>query len=424
MLTVAENELLTRVGPGTPAGRLFRRYWQPVALTEELPSGGRPVPIRLLGEDLVLFKDKRDRIGLIGTRCPHRGADLSYGRIEPDGLRCPYHGWLYDVDGRCLDQPVEPLESSFKDKIRHTAYPCREVGGLIFTYMGPGEPPLFPHYACWDVPEKQRFVTKMFHECNYLQGLEGSVDPSHLGFLHRMAPWVNPPEEDTGTLELTRQSALFARDSRPHITAEETEFGLHIYAVRAIAEGQQYVRVTNFVYPHLAVINGGPEGMLTGYTINWHTPVDDYNQCEFNITYDPTEPLDKYDLDSDRRNELTPDFRFKRGLHNRFLQSAEEMESETYLGVGTSFSVHDHWAGVAQGPITDRTVEHMGTSDAAIIAARRAILNAIKAVEAGQDPPHVIRDPSANSFPDMGAFTDIIPSSEPKESVWERLVRG
>src|SRR5437763_5802059 len=156
VLTKEENDLLTQTGPGTPCGELQRRYWQPAALAEELPPGGAPLPIRLLGEDLVLFRDEEGKPGLLGVHCAHRGADLSYGRLEDGGLRCIYHGWLYDRTGRCLEQPGEPAGSTFHERIRHLAYPCREVGGIIFCYMGPGEPPLFPGYEFLSVPDDHR----------------------------------------------------------------------------------------------------------------------------------------------------------------------------------------------------------------------------------------------------------------------------
>src|SRR5215208_927266 len=153
MLTQEENELLTRIGPGTPGGDMMRRYWQPAALSEELPRGGAPLPVRLLGEDLVLFRDEDGRPGLLGLHCSHRGADLSYGRLEDGGLRCLYHGWLFDVGGRCLEQPGEPAGSTFHERIRHTAYPCQELGGVVFAYLGPGEPPLLPAYEPFAVPD-------------------------------------------------------------------------------------------------------------------------------------------------------------------------------------------------------------------------------------------------------------------------------
>src|SRR5919109_5296208 len=184
MLSKEDNELITRTGPGTPCGELMRRYWQPAALAEELPAGGAPLPIRLLGEDLVLFRDDQGRPGLLGIHCAHRGADLSYGRLEDGGLRCIYHGWLYDRSGRCLEQPGEPAGSTFHERIRQTAHPCREVAGYIFAYLGPGEPPLLPNFEFLTTDDGHRYAAKRLNECNFLQGLEGTYDPQHLCFLH------------------------------------------------------------------------------------------------------------------------------------------------------------------------------------------------------------------------------------------------
>src|SRR6266540_1394678 len=179
-----ENELLTRTGPGTPCGELMRRYWQPAALSEELPAGGASLPARLFSEDLVLFRDEAGRPGLLGLHCSHRGADLSYGRVEDGGLRCIYHGWLYDVHGRCLEQPGEPAGSTFHERIRHPAYPCIEKSDVIWAYLGPGDPPLMPNYHFLTVPDDNAFAIKLFHGCNYLQGNEGNIDLLHLSFLH------------------------------------------------------------------------------------------------------------------------------------------------------------------------------------------------------------------------------------------------
>src|SRR5687767_10051571 len=185
MLTSEENQLLTRTGPGTPCGELLRRYWQPVALAEEVPPGGPPISLQIMSEELVLFRDQEDRFGLLDLHCSHRAADLSYGRLEDGGLRCIYHGWLYDVNGRCLETPAEPEGSNLKYTIRHPAYPCQERGGVIFAYMGPGDPPLLPAYGAFGVPAEHRVVTKYYHECNYLQGLEGNEDGAHVKYLHR-----------------------------------------------------------------------------------------------------------------------------------------------------------------------------------------------------------------------------------------------
>jgi phenylpropionate dioxygenase-like ring-hydroxylating dioxygenase large terminal subunit len=169
MLTREQNDLLTQTGRGTPCGELMRRYWQPLALVGELDNRAAPLPVRILGEDLVLFRDDRGQIGLLDLHCAHRGADLSYGRLEDGGLRCVYHGWLYDVSGRCLDQPGEPAGSDFRKKVRQRAYPCQERSGIIFTYMGPGEPPLLPNYDFLSAPEERRVIVKLYQECNYLQ---------------------------------------------------------------------------------------------------------------------------------------------------------------------------------------------------------------------------------------------------------------
>ena len=195
MLTKEENDLLTQTGPGTPGGSLLRSYWQPAALSEELPPDGAPLRIRLLSEDLVLFRDDEGRPGLLGLHCPHRGADLAMGRVEHGGLRCLYHGWLFAIDGACLEQPSEPAENQFKHKVCHLSYPCQEVGGIVFAYLGPGEPPLLPKYEPFLVPPAHRYVTKMFHDCNCFQAVEGNMDPSHTSFLHRQ---LDAPAEPKG----------------------------------------------------------------------------------------------------------------------------------------------------------------------------------------------------------------------------------
>jgi len=168
MITQEENNLLTQIGRGTPCGDLMRCYWQVVALTEELPAGGAPLNAKILGEELVLFRDDQGRPGLLGLHCSHRGADLSYGRVEDGGLRCIYHGWLYDIHGRVLDQPGEPGGGAHRDEICHLAYPCQEKGGVIFAYLGRGEPPLLPNYEFLNVPEGYRTATESFQGCNHL----------------------------------------------------------------------------------------------------------------------------------------------------------------------------------------------------------------------------------------------------------------
>ncbi|HLN88378.1 MAG TPA: Rieske 2Fe-2S domain-containing protein, partial [Candidatus Limnocylindrales bacterium] len=231
MITSEENQLLTQTDRGAPAGELLRRYWQPVALAEELPIGGAPLAVKILGEDLVLFRDDQERMGLLGIHCAHRGTDLSYGRIEDGGLRCLYHGWLYDIHGRCLEQPGEPGGGVNRDAIHHRAYPCQERGGIVFTYMGPGEPPLLPNYEFLNQPPGHCCVYKVYHDCNYLQANEGNIDPVHLSFLHR---FLEHKEERYAGVRGTDTSHynLIAKAQPPTLDVELTDYGVRIYSVR------------------------------------------------------------------------------------------------------------------------------------------------------------------------------------------------
>ena len=160
MLSKEQNELVTRTGADTPAGKLFRQYWQPIAMATDFPADGAPIPVKVLGEELVLFKDEAGELGLLGLHCPHRGGDLSYGRVEDGGLRCIYHGWLFDRTGKCLQQPAEPPGKEFCHKIKHSAYPVRELGGLIFAYLGADEPPVLPEWECLTVPPSNRYIVE------------------------------------------------------------------------------------------------------------------------------------------------------------------------------------------------------------------------------------------------------------------------
>src|SRR4029453_10425367 len=220
MVKPEEIDLIVQTGPGTPGGDLMRRYWQPAALSEELPLGGAPIPIRLLSEDLALFRDEDGRPGLLGIHCAHRGADLSYGRLEDGGLRCIYHGWLYDRTGRCLEQPGEPAGSTFHERIRHPAYPCHEQAGVIFAYRGPGAPPVFPNYEFLrERAPEQMDVIKRYHECNYHQANEGNIDTSHLSFLH----YMNLPYGLGATNPNPTGGTLNHRGARPGLETMEVD---------------------------------------------------------------------------------------------------------------------------------------------------------------------------------------------------------
>jgi len=417
MLTREQNDLVTRTGPGTPGGELFRRYWQPVALSEELQVGAGPMPVRLLSEDLVLYRGDDGQPYLIGIRCPHRGADLSFGRIEGTTLRCLYHGWAFDHRGRCIDQPSEPPGRSFKERIRHPGYPCVERNGLILTYMGPGDPPDLPGFPFLRSPDTRVFATKFHHDCNYLQGNEGNFDSQHLSFLHRI-------HHDRGVTASLNQ--FVTEDIAPRIDVEETGYGLRIFSTRRSGADAHYVRITHFVMPNggsfTNTIFGKPGAEKRtdnlGFSFHWHVPIDDTHHWKFLIAYryqgEVDTPYMKQALG------VTPDYRSARNAGNRWRQDRAEMKERTFAGLGFSFQEHDLWATESQGPISDRTTEHLGASDRAVIQMRRQLLRAIEEVGAGRDPLFVERGATRSAIEDMAVIQKLLPTSTPIPGEWWR----
>jgi phthalate 4,5-dioxygenase oxygenase subunit len=397
MLKREDNERVTRTGPGTPLGGLMRAYWQPAALVSEV-SAERPVKaIRLMGEDLVLFRRDESGWGLIGRYCAHRGVDLAYGRHEDGGIRCLYHGWLYGPDGRCLDQPAEPEHSTFASKVRIPSYPCEERNGIVFAYLGPGDPPPFPHYDCFRAPEAYTFAFKGLWECNWLQGVEGGIDPSHVSFLHRFI--AEDPRDVYGQqfseeVEGTGQklSKLVGDRFRPDIEVEEAAHGLRVYALRRLTDDLRHVRVTNLVFPNAFVVPFGTSRVFC----QWHVPIDDENHYWYMIFYDFAEPTDKETLLAQRLREVSlPDYRPLRNRSNHWGFDPAEQRSLTYTGMGLDINVHDQWAVESMGRIQDRTTERLGASDRAVIANRRLLLRAIDAFEGGNPTPGLPLDEGA-----------------------------
>jgi len=423
MLTHEDNMLICETGPGTPGGELQRRYWQPVALSEEVPEGGAPMPVRILSEDLTLFRDEHGELGLVDLHCAHRGADLSYGRVEDGGLRCLYHGWLYDVEGNCLEQPGEPEGSTFKEKINLRAYPCIEKADIVFAYLGPGKPPLLPTYEFLELGDEHRVVTKFYHECNYQQGNEGNIDPQHLSFLHFFLR-EDPAEIGEGiTSEVqggggSSANKLFGEDTAPQIEIEETEYGIRIYSVRETDVNNDYVRVTNFIYPNLASFPAFP-GV---YGVNWHVPIDDTHHWKFMIMVRPEDALPKQMIGPTLFDGMLANYHSERNMQNRYLQDREEMRRRSFIGLGPSFAVHDMWATEGEGSIQDRTKEHLGYTDKAIALARRLLISATRQVREGGPAPHVIRDAAENHFAHVAAVQEVVPKTEEWNSVWKKNV--
>jgi len=414
----ADFKRLVETGKGTPGGELLRRYWQPVALTSDL--GKRPLAITVMGEELVLFRDDSGKVGLLSRYCPHRAVDLSYGRIENGGLRCLYHGWLMDHRGRCLDQPAEPVESTYKDEIRHTAYPCREAAGAIFAYLGPGEAPLFPNFHFLSAPDAHVHQCKLFHTCNYLQANEGNIDPAHLSFLHSFAK----PHADRRE-EAQKLQGVLINNTRPKISIARTRYGLRIFATRAAETGKNYVRITNFVHPNLGFFAGdsGQRGP-GGYAVHWHVPIDDKSHWRYDFYYHRTEKLNKAELDARHAEEADASGYPRRGPQNHYLQDAGEMERFSFAGMGNNFSAHDLFAVQSPGAIHDRSREHLSSTDVAIVAMRRMMLDAMVEVERGNEPPLVLRSANENVFNDIIVLGALLDERQDQNAYCEELVRS
>ena len=416
MSNISDYELLVQTDKGKPAGELLRRYWQPVALAREL--GKRPKAVQIMGEDLVLFRDNNGKVGLIGRYCPHRLVDLSYGRIENGGLRCLYHGWLFNVKGHCLEQPTEQIDSSYKDEIRQPAYPCHEAAGTIFVYMGPGEPPLFPNFHFLAAPEPYVYQTKVYHRSNYLQANEGNIDPAHLSFLHSF----HKPLTDRTQAAQKLQNVLI-QNTRPKIDIERTRYGIRILTKRTADEGKNYVRLTNFVFPNLAFFGGdGGKRSPGGYSAHWHVPINDESHWRYDFSYHPADPLNKQELEAKHAAEVDENFYPLRTPENHYLQNAEEMETFSFSGMGRNFPAHDLFAVQSPGAIIDRSREHLISSDIAIVAARRMLLDAMEGLKNGKEPPLVIRSPNENIFNDILIMGFLLDEKEDERAYCQAIV--
>ncbi|MBB3181283.1 aromatic ring-hydroxylating dioxygenase subunit alpha [Variovorax sp. Sphag1AA] len=390
MISAEKNDLMTRVGPDMPAGKLLRRYWQPVALTEEL-KGPRPLkPVKLMGQDFVLFRDQQGKLGMLDRDCPHRGADLAFGRLEAGGLRCAFHGWLFDASGQCLETPAEPAGSKLCTRIQQSAYPVVEKSGVIFAYIGEGEPPAFPDFDCFVAPDSHTFAFKGLWECNWLQALEVGMDPAHASFLHRFFEDEDTSESygkqfrgASADSEMAITQVLREYDC-PEIRVAPAPFGMQLTTLRKLSEEQTHVRVTNVVFPQAFVIPMSSEMTIS----QWHVPVDDTHCYWYAIFTSFTGPVDKQQMREQRLGTIElPEYTSRKNKRNNYGYSVEEQLKQTYTGMGEDINVHDQWACESMGPIQNRTREHLGTTDKGIVAYRRMLLEAIDSTMAGDKPP-------------------------------------
>jgi 5,5'-dehydrodivanillate O-demethylase len=376
MITQEENELLTRVGPGTKMGNLLRRYWQPVAGLAEMKDRWT-MKVRMLGEDLVLYKTRGGKFGLIGEQCPHRKASLAYGIPTEEGIRCPYHGWMFNGAGVCLEQPNETGRNALKDKKVTAGYPVEELGGLLFAYLGPDPAPLLPRFDGYVEQRAIRHLGKAIINCNFLQIMENSVDPVHTEWLHgKLYEFLN---EDKGAkVAISRHHVRIAFD--------EFEFGI---IKRRLLEGQSedaddWTTGHPLVFPN-TLAGGSGGGLWTQKIFQIRVPVDDTHTRHFWYhAYIP--PLDT----------PVPDHLLK---NVPVYEPPIKDENGEYLL--NYIHAQDIMAWETQGPIADRTTEKLGASDMGLVTYRKMLFREMEKVERGEDPIGILRDQSHNRVIDL-----------------------
>ena len=399
MLTRAQNETLTRTGPGTAMGDLFRRFWMPVLLSRELDAAdGPPKRVTLLGEDLLAFRDSTGRVGLVEARCPHRGADLFFGRNEDCGLRCAYHGWKFDVNGDCLDIPTMPKDGATYDsllaRVKIAAYPTREWGDYVWAYLGPAEamPPL-PQMDFAAVPPAHRYVSKQLQECIWAQAAEGAVDTAHVSFLHTAVGDEPPPGVPASYAEQLR---WMKADGTPRYTVVPHAAGLIMAGARHGDAGDTYWRIAQYLMPnHSLAPGGGAADVNHGQT--W-VPIDDESCWVYTYSWHPDRPLSEAERAAYARGgaihaEMDADYVPLRRRANDYLIDRLLQRTSSFTGI-KGISEQDAAIQDSQGRIHDRTREILGPTDLGVSQLRVLMLEAARDLAAGVPPPAAM-DPGA-----------------------------
>lgn len=386
MLKKEQNELLTQTGPGTQMGDLFRRYWLPVLLAEELPEPGcAPVKVKLLSERLLAVRDMDGQLGLMDEFCAHRGVSLWFGRHEEGGIRCPYHGWKYRVDGQCVDVPSEPEQSALCNRIKLKAYPLVERGGIMWTYMGPPElqPPL-PEFEFAMVPASQRFTSKRIQESNWLQALEGGIDSSHVSWLHRDSLNSDPLFKGAAGNQYNLD------DMRPVFEVVESDDGLFIGVRRNAGADNFYWRITPWIVPYFTMVPPRGDHPIHGH---FWVPIDDENCWTWSFDYHAAR-----DLSTDEVQAMKDG----KGIHVKYIPGTFiplQNKSNDYLidrdaqRAGRTFSgvegigMQDASLQESMGAIQDRTREHLTSTDNGIVMMRRRLMRVIREMQEGVAPP-------------------------------------
>ena len=407
MLSREENDALTRVGPGTPMGELMRRYWIPAAFSHQIPKAdGPPVRVKLMGENLVLFRDTQGRAGLLDERCPHRNASLFYGRNEENGLRCVYHGIKFDVAGNCVDVPCVPQvpevnRLNVQKYLQAKAYPCVERGEVVWAYMGSPEfKPAFPDLEWTAVPSAHRFATRHIQECNWLQGLEGGFDATHLSFLHG------------GDAEASRRIVATLYEVMP------TDFGFVVATGREPENGPVMWNMNVMLMPFHKIISSVPHAAHV-----W-APIDDENTMLYSVDFHPSRPLTDEDLAREKswrgiHTENVPGTDHAiRNKNNDYLIDRELQASrQSYTGM-KGLGTQDCAIQESMGPISDRSLEHLLPSDAAIVKIRKLLLQTLSDHAAGKPLPGM----NPESYRVRSARVEL-PKGTPVAEAVERSVR-
>ena len=400
MLTAQENAILTETGPDAPMGAVFRRYWMPVLLSRELPEPDcPPLRVKLLGEDFVAFRDSAGRVGIVAPRCPHRGANLFFGRVEDCGIRCAYHGWKFDVRGACVDIPTLPDAAARRLMPRAAlrALETAEFGDVIWAYMGPGEAPPLPRFEFGLVPPAHRFVSKKFQQCNWAQACEGGLDTAHFSYLHagmrdgekvgltEVAGRRSRGENEPPSLARFR---WMAEDGRPEFTVLDHPAGLLLCAARQADAGATYWRMTQFLMPNHSLAPGNfPEDNNLGNT--W-VPHDDRSCWIFCYCWNPDRPLTDKETTALANGSgifaaVDEHFVPVRRRENDYLIDRALQRDASFTGIA-GISEQDQAIADSQGFIADRTRELLGQTDLGVVRFRRLALQAVQDVAAGRPP--------------------------------------
>jgi phthalate 4,5-dioxygenase oxygenase subunit len=384
MLSVQDNEMLVRVGPGTPMGELFRRFWTPVMLADEVKEAdGPPVRVHVLGEKFVAFRDSDGRIGLLDAYCPHRRANLFWGRNEECGLRCAYHGWKFDVNGNCVDAPNAVESEGLKKRVKTRSVPTVEHGELVWGYFGPPDKkPEFPLFDLFDGSSTKRKMIKTFTQANWLQGMEGDVDSSHVQFLHSRV--------DGGPNVGVRMDQKAMADRSPVWVTRDTEYGLMLAARRDYDDANYYWRINQWLMPYCTLIAGPDDKPYTGQL---RVPVDDRTTMLFRVYASRDAPLTQEDHDYAANGiafpEMSGPFEMKERIDNDYLIDREDQKHRSFSGIKSVVAEDLAVTEDQDGPIADRSRELLTSADAAIVALRRRFLAAAKALKEGKEPPQL-----------------------------------